>query len=275
MTWLHVPSTVLASAQASADLTSDSVPPLAPHIAQSVTWREKPFVQRSWHSAWKTGVLTPLRSGLTSKPSTLDDGVALWISSLRDIRASPSAPQANAKVTTIRAIFGRISQAISRQSSPPTSSARTSPATLPWGSNKSATTYKAWATELRQAYIARQKSELSTYASDSTFLPTPAACTYGSNVGGAAGRTSKVRYSFQVMAAKGLWPTPTVCGNYNRKGSSPKAADGLATAVAKHEPGPLNPTWVEWLMGYPIEWTVLEPLAMPSSRSQQPSHGRI
>ena len=29
------------------------------------------------------------------------------------------------------------------------------------------------------------------------------------------------------------WPTPTVCGNYNRKGSSPTSGDGLATAVQK------------------------------------------
>ena len=26
--------------------------------------------------------------------------------------------------------------------------------------------------------------------------------------------------------------------------------------------GSLNPTWVEWLMGWPIGWTALEPLAM-------------
>ena len=30
----------------------------------------------------------------------------------------------------------------------------------------------------------------------------------------------------------GLWPTPTVCGNYNRKGASASSGDGLATAVA-------------------------------------------
>jgi hypothetical protein len=29
----------------------------------------------------------------------------------------------------------------------------------------------------------------------------------------------------------GLWPTPTVCGNYNRKGASKTSGDGLATAV--------------------------------------------
>ena len=31
----------------------------------------------------------------------------------------------------------------------------------------------------------------------------------------------------------GLWPTPTVCGNYNRKGASATSGDGLATAVAQ------------------------------------------
>ena len=26
--------------------------------------------------------------------------------------------------------------------------------------------------------------------------------------------------------------------------------------------GQLNPTWVEWLMGWPLEWTALKPSAM-------------
>lgn len=70
-----------------------------------------------------------------------------------------------------------------------------------------------------------------------------------------------------------LWPTPTVSGNHNRKGSSPQAGDGLATAVLKAQmlwptpvasdavrfetgiTGRLNPRWVEWLMGFPIGWT--------------------
>lgn len=58
------------------------------------------------------------------------------------------------------------------------------------------------------------------------------------------------------------WPTPTVNGNRNRKGSSAKSGDGLTTAVKKLENGgSLNPEFVEWLMGWPIGWTALEPLA--------------
>jgi hypothetical protein len=35
--------------------------------------------------------------------------------------------------------------------------------------------------------------------------------------------------------------------------------------------GGLNPTWVEWLMGFPLGWTVLEPSVTPSSRRSSKS----
>ena len=69
------------------------------------------------------------------------------------------------------------------------------------------------------------------------------------------------------MPPGGAWPTPTVKGNYNRKGLSQTSGDGLATAVNRLEdsPGPLNPTFLEWLMGFPIGWTESAPLETPSS----------
>ena len=79
-----------------------------------------------------------------------------------------------------------------------------------------------------------------------------------------------------AKAEQTQWPTPTVCGNYNRKGASKTSGDGLATAVWKKGgangktaitiTGSLNPNWVEWLMGYPTGWTVLEDLETPSYR---------
>ncbi len=104
--------------------------------------------------------------------------------------------------------------------------------------------------------------------------------------------TSASACGFSLSTQPREWPTPTVSGNNNRKGSSPKAGDGLATAVRKamwptptcHDAdkvcpahyrrksitlsacvgtaengGPLNPEWVEWLMGWPIGWTALKP----------------
>lgn len=107
-----------------------------------------------------------------------------------------------------------------------------------------------------------------------------------------SGSAIQIRLCDQVRHRK-LWPTPTRCGNYNRKSLSKKSGDGLATAV-KTWPTPkcqdsraaltdrgksnlgevvhggtqtlptktarLNPNWVEWLMGWPIGWTDLKPL---------------
>jgi hypothetical protein len=43
---------------------------------------------------------------------------------------------------------------------------------------------------------------------------------------------------------------------------------------AKEEPnGSLNPTWVEWLMGFPLGWTDLEPSGMPLCRKSSNSSG--
>lgn len=110
------------------------------------------------------------------------------------------------------------------------------------------------------------------------------------------GEKSQMRLSQAVQ----MWPTPTVCGNYNRKGASATSGDGLATAVkfatplardwrsgkssqATHDKnsrplseqigGSLNPTWVEWLMGWPLGWTDLKPLEMDKSQPAQPPLG--
>ena len=108
--------------------------------------------------------------------------------------------------------------------------------------------------------------------------------------------------------ASGLWPTPTVHGNYNKPGASKNSGTGLATAVKtwptptasaykgwskNHnrantddridytvereahlagQSGQLNPTWEEWLMAWPIGWTELKPLAMDKFHEWQLQH---
>ena len=75
---------------------------------------------------------------------------------------------------------------------------------------------------------------------------------------------------------RGFWPTPTASaaskGIRSPEGAKAEIARkrlngvDLNTAVGG---GKLNPTWVEWLMGFPLEWTALKPLEMPSSRKSQ------
>ena len=66
------------------------------------------------------------------------------------------------------------------------------------------------------------------------------------------------------------WPTPKA---QNSRGNGEKHGDGgpsLDVAVG----GQLNPTWVEWLMGWPLEWTDLKPLATDKFPQWLRSHGK-
>jgi len=103
-----------------------------------------------------------------------------------------------------------------------------------------------------------------------------------------------------VVKVPELWPTPTVHGDYNRKGASKNSGDGLATAVKMYPTpaardyrspnskpfsergggtkgeqlpnaigGQLNPDWVEWLMGWPVGWSSLGPLSQTAFHEWQ------
>jgi hypothetical protein len=80
------------------------------------------------------------------------------------------------------------------------------------------------------------------------------------------------------------WPTPCAT-DYKGSGKTGELRDRLDYAVergatksktyseAPKNGGQLNPMWVEWLMGWPLGWTDLKPLAMDKSRSVLQQHG--
>ena len=72
-------------------------------------------------------------------------------------------------------------------------------------------------------------------------------------------------HSLGLADAVKLWPTPTVddSANVNPK---PNRIFGLVAAVNEEKSessGALNPTWVEWLMGFPLGWTDLNASETP------------
>lgn len=82
--------------------------------------------------------------------------------------------------------------------------------------------------------------------------------------------------SLVEIAAGTKWPTPRPCsGNtssgmnraefYRRMGFE-KSSETKGGAVESPDGGALNPTWVEWLMGFPLGWTDLGASATRSSR---------
>lgn len=66
------------------------------------------------------------------------------------------------------------------------------------------------------------------------------------------------------------WATPTVQDSANNGGPSQFRRNSLP--LNAQVGGPLNPTWVEWLMDWPGEWTALEPLAMGRLRVWRQRH---
>jgi hypothetical protein len=68
-----------------------------------------------------------------------------------------------------------------------------------------------------------------------------------------------------------LLPTPT-CHNA-KEGAHPSEYNRNTPTLATHAGGQLNPTWVEWLMGWPLGWTDLKPLETVKSHSVQQKLG--
>jgi hypothetical protein len=89
------------------------------------------------------------------------------------------------------------------------------------------------------------------------------------------------RYTITSLAvmvkatARGLWPTPSASeGKYRLRasGDSQQFSRSLSSIMRRRalidgaNSGQLSPTWVEWLMGFPLGWTDCGDLGTPSSR---------
>ena len=82
-------------------------------------------------------------------------------------------------------------------------------------------------------------------------------------------------------AEKIKWPTPQASDHRDRGNMSNPCVQRrveigkqISLSQSVHPTsGQLNPTWVEWLMGWPLGWTDLKPLGMDKSHFVPPPHG--
>lgn len=180
---------------------------------------------------------------------------------------------------------------------------RTAQSSLLADSDEFSETWPRWGSMRNGASYLRPTPELFISGSESGLWQTPVADDSVSRAKGKWNSRGEPKLSAQVM-----WPTPTVCGNYNRPGASATSGMGLASAVKlfptptgggkskttclgdwggsgsrkKMETliedggmfGPLNPEWVEWLMGWPIGATDLKPLETARFHEWLLQHGR-
>ena len=193
---------------------------------------------------------------------------------------------------------GTTSPRSSGKSGRASSSSKTSRVANPDGSRRSAKLSDDLDIERAPWGLPPQTWEPRTFGDASSLLPTLSATSYGSNKGGAACRHGRARPSLDAMARAGAifptltakqnmlapsmqkWPShrrmmPTLTARY-QKGPGPthtKAGADLPQVLGGH----LSPTFCEWLMGYPEDWTRLEPeskpSATPSSRNARKSSG--
>jgi hypothetical protein len=81
------------------------------------------------------------------------------------------------------------------------------------------------------------------------------------------GKADKLSYA----VVRDLWPTPTA---HNAKETNALSESQRNTpTLAAQAGGTLNPTWVEWLMGWPLGWTDLKRLEMDKYQQWQQQHG--
>lgn len=143
-----------------------------------------------------------------------------------------------------------------------------------------------WAMTVAGRVFLPQALEPRTSETAGSYLPTPTASRSGRNKSASQG--AAIRPSLDTMARKNLWPTPRANdgekrgdfdANNPRNGlpaavkreqfPTPRASEALRghggganrkehqKTLSQKIGGQLNPTWVEWLMGFPSGWTDL------------------
>ena len=224
-----------------------------------------------------TVVLTDSRSGMTYGHSTANRGAGTSMSSAEASRVRTSAQLAKGPESPEPdPVCGPKWHALSVRFDLVTCSWKTArslfPEDLPWSS----VILPRWGMMRDGECWEQNTSERRTRDTDSGLWPT--------SVADGDRATNYAQGGTSLGWAVRNVPTPTVHGNYNRKGASKNSGNGLATWVRQvptptcHDRkgklgakrgkgatggpcltmvvgGTLNPTWVEWLMGWPLGWT--------------------
>jgi hypothetical protein len=293
MAWLHLPSSVSSQVRGGACLPRN----ISLDGGQSAMSSGMSTQSKSSRQGSEMDTLTMPRSGTMLLLSTGDPGLDLWMLSLRAFRASHSAVQARDLPSEILAMGGLPSSASFAKYDPAMRSWRTFQVSyLNHTSDEYLGSWSKRVSILNRIAYRRRRSARRIFAKDYGLLPTPktARGTYQ------VGSNGKRSYTLEGMATHNLWPTPTVGSANERKTKYAQGGTSLSLAVkmfgtpgtrgidnskhqrvaarkngtfVTHNGGKLNPTWVEWLMGWPLGWTALEPLETDKFLEWLSKHG--
>jgi hypothetical protein len=220
--WILPKSLISAFAQDTEALTSD-LNECSQACAQSLMRRSKPSQSSAYLREWKAGNLMRLRSGAISSRFLGQSFLGWWTFSLAATRVSHLAPLESEPEQTIQDTSGPLLQVAFKWYDPNCVSSRTWRDTLALDLEKSLQTWKILVTKRRGEYSARLNAARLTSDAESTSLPTPCAN----------------EDSFRLS------------GNSQQS----RCLEARARRGELGQPGPLNPEFVEVMMGLPIGWT--------------------
>ena len=196
------------------------------NIESSLMWRSKPSALRTWLTRWKPTSYLPHLFTRILKPCQWNAFETEFTSLHLAIHVNHFQQQEKGRERMTQDTSGPISKKSSEQFDLFDASSRMLKDTSVSDSEKSLATWKALVIARRGGYSVRVKSALLTRESEST-----------------------------------SWPTPTVGEEKFRLKGNSQASKCLEAMARRGEldttPGPLNPEFVEWLMGYEIGSTEL------------------
>ena len=261
MSWLY--SRVLVE-DSSVDISLDG--------EQCALWNGTHMQRASWLPAKMTDACLLSRSGMMYKPLTDDLGEELLMSYLEGFRARISQVQEREPVLTeSEAGCGDTWQESLAKYDPSSSSWKTAHCLFQEDLPESSVTLPKWGMMQNGECWERTMSLPPTRGTGSGSWPTPTVDD-SSNVTRRSGK-------FQSLTRRVMFPTPqanedaagTPNGKMQRMLGNCKEIRGKT--AEEWAGGTLNPNWVEWLMGWPIGWTDLNPLGMDKFQQWLDLHG--
>ena len=256
--------------------------------APSALLRLIPTAEASCSPDSGTDASTSSPSGITCEPSTGDRGGEQLTLSLADspARTSPQRVKVADLPGHVRALSSRCSELLKRYGLR-LCSRKTARAFVPRGWPQSSRSLSAWGTWDESGYweLGTSVRRMSAGACGSLpTLPTPQAWDWkdgGSRTQGKrhAPNLTVVLNNLQESLTGGMLPTPTASLYGSSNNGCPR--DGRRTEYRtkgkkslESLTGGIYPALREWMMGWPIGWTALEPLGTDRFREWLHSHGK-
>jgi hypothetical protein len=265
MSWLYSRALV---AEYSAGLSLDGEP--------SALSKSSPIPQAYLPNDRMTAFSRLSRFGMTFAPLTENHGAELLTLYLAAFPARTSAQREEAQALRASApVSGKNTPGLLAKFDRDSSSWKTVHSSLFGDSMLSSVIFPRWGMTLDGALYQRPTPALRTCGKESGLWPTPKAS--DGERGGRGDLIAIVRG--KPNSHSGLWPTPRTAGMCGGTGNWNQLKDKCenieeARKMGAGIGGQLNPTWVEWLMGWPLGWTDLKPLGTDKFRQWLESHGK-